>query len=311
MMRIIIAEDDNVSRLILEAELHLLGHKVLTARDGEGAWALYRASGADVIISDGMMPGLDGFELCRRVRAMPATSYPYFIFLTNLADETFVRRGMKAGADDYLAKPLDPAALTARLVVANRISELHRRLAAQQEEMAALNEALFLQARSDPLTGLANRLRFAEDLPGVAERGEAGETFCAIMCDIDHFKLYNDRYGHAGGDDVLRKVAATLKTALRHGDHAYRVGGEEFLIIAPVRRDAEAELIAERFRAAVERLAEPHGASALGIVTLSVGTAMSRVGAGFDVTTWLASADAALYRSKELGRNRITFRPAA
>jgi two-component system chemotaxis response regulator CheY len=310
-MRIIIAEDDNVSRLILESELHRLGHKVLTARDGEGAWTLYQASGADVIISDGMMPGVDGFELCRRVRGAPSSSYPYFIFLTNLADETFVRRGMEAGADDYLPKPLDPAGLTARLVVAGRISELHRRLAAQQEEMVALNEALYLQARSDPLTGLANRLCLNEDLPGFARRVDGGETFCAIMCDIDYFKLYNDRYGHAGGDDVLRKVAATLKATLRHGDHAYRFGGEEFLVVAPVRRDAEAEAIAERFRAAIERLAEPHDASALGIVTLSVGSAVSRAAPAFKVAAWLAAADAALYRSKELGRNRMTFRPAA
>lgn len=310
-MRIIIAEDDNVSRLILEAELHRLGHKVLTARDGEGAWELYQATGADVIISDGMMPGVDGFELCRRVRAMPATRYPYFIFLTNLADETFVRRGMKAGADDYLAKPLDPAALTARLVVAGRISELHRRLSAQQAELEALNEALFAQARTDPLTGLANRLSLTEDLPRLARRVERNEGFCAIMCDIDHFKRYNDHYGHAGGDDVLRKVAAILKDGLRPGDRAYRFGGEEFLIIVPVKLDAEAQRVAERFRLAVERVAEPHCASPFGIVTLSVGAAMVQNLPSFSVASWLAAADAALYRSKELGRNRNSFRTAA
>jgi two-component system chemotaxis response regulator CheY len=228
-----------------------------------------------------------------------------------LADETFVRRGLKAGADDYLAKPLDPAALTARLVVAGRISDLHRRLSAQQTELEALNEALFSQARTDPLTGLANRLSLTEDLPRLAHRVERGETFCAIMCDIDHFKRFNDHYGHAGGDAVLRKVAATLKTGLRLGDRAYRFGGEEFLVIAPVRTDAEAEGIADRFRATVERMAEPHCASPFGIVTLSVGSAMAQSLPEFSVTSWLAAADAALYRSKEAGRNRNTFRSAA
>lgn len=310
-MRIIIAEDDNVTRLILEAELHRLGHKVLTARDGEGAWALYEASGADVIISDGMMPGVDGFELCRRVRSAPANSYTYFVFLTNLADQPFVRRGMKVGADDYLTKPLDPASLSARLAVASRISALHRRLARQQVELEAMNEALFVQARADPLTTLANRLSLDEDLPRLAKQVGDGDTYCAIMCDIDHFKLYNDNYGHQAGDAVLRKVAASLKDGLRTGDRAYRYGGEEFLVIAPVRSNAEAGGIAERFRQAVERMAEPHTESPFGIVTLSVGTAVSAGQAGFDIPAWLGAADAALYRSKELGRNRNTFRSAA
>jgi diguanylate cyclase (GGDEF)-like protein len=131
------------------------------------------------------------------------------------------------------------------------------------------------------------------------------------MCDIDHFKLYNDHYGHAGGDDVLRKVAATLKAELRLGDCAYRFGGEEFLVIAPVGLESEAEGIAERFRAAVERIAEPHCASPFGILTLSVGSAMVQRLPAFSVTSWLAAADAALYHSKEAGRNRNTFRAAA
>lgn len=310
-MRIIIAEDDNVTRLILEAELHQLGHKVLTARDGEGAWALYAASGADVIISDGIMPGVDGFELCRRVRSAQANSYPYFIFLTGLADQSFVRRGMKVGADDYLTKPLNPASLSARLIVASRISALYRRLAKQQAELEAMNEALFAQARTDPLTTLANRLSLNEYLPHLARQVEDGETYCAIMCDIDHFKLYNDHYGHLAGDTVLRKVAASLKDTLRAGDRAHRYGGEEFLVVAPVRSNTEAAGIAERFRLAVERLAEPHAQSPFGIVTVSVGTAVTSDGGGFDSQAWLSAADAALYRSKELGRNCNTFRTAA
>lgn len=310
-MRIIIAEDDHVTRLILEAELRRLGHKVLTAQDGQGAWALYAASGADVIISDGMMPGVDGFELCRRVRSAQADSYPYFIFLTSLADQSFVRRGMEVGADDYLPKPLDPAILSARLVVASRISDLHRRLARQQVELAVMNDALFAQARTDPLTGLANRLCLGEDLVQLARRVEEGTTFSAIMCDVDHFKLYNDNYGHQAGDAVLRKVTSSLRQTLRTGDRAYRYGGEEFLVIAPVRSSAEAGSIAERFRAAVEELAEPHAKSLFGIITLSVGTSVSTQRPPFDVTAWLGAADEALYRSKEHGRNRNTLRSAA
>lgn len=310
-MRIIIAEDDNVTRLILEAELRKSDHQVLTARDGEGAWALYTAAGADVIISDGMMPGIDGFELCRRVRSAPADRYPYFIFLTSLADQSFVRRGMEVGADDYLAKPLDPAILSARLAVASRITALHRRLARQQVELGAMNEALYAQARTDPLTGLANRLKLTEDLPILKRSIEQGATYCAIMCDIDFFKLYNDTYGHQAGDAALRMVAASLKANLRVTDRVYRYGGEEFLVIAPVKANSEAIDIAERFRAAVEALAEPHAKSLFGIVTLSVGTAVSGPQATFRVASWLGEADSALYRSKEQGRNRNTLRIAA
>jgi diguanylate cyclase (GGDEF)-like protein len=309
-MRIIIAEDDNVTRLILEAELHNLGHKVLSARDGEGAWALYSASGADVIISDGLMPGVDGFELCRRVRSVASDSYPYFIFLTSLADRSFVERGMTVGADDYLTKPLDPAELTARLVVASRIGDLHRRLAGQQVRLESLNAALFAQARTDPLTGLANRLSLNEDVQRLGQRVASGETFAAIMCDVDFFKLYNDSKGHQAGDAVLRKVAGSVMGSNRSGDRAYRYGGEEFLIIAPVQSEADANAIAERYRRGIERLAEPHSSSPFGIVTLSVGTAVTR-GDDLDVTAWLKAADAALYRSKALGRNRISLRSAA
>jgi diguanylate cyclase (GGDEF)-like protein len=188
---------------------------------------------------------------------------------------------------------------------------LYRRLAQQHVELEALNEALFAQARTDPLTNLANRLCLNEDLAGFRHQVAGGQTYCAIMCDIDHFKLYNDHYGHLAGDAALRAVAACLKDTLRSGDRAYRYGGEEFLVIAPVRSNAEAAAIAERFRVAVERLAQPHQQSPFGIVTLSVGTAVTTSAADPDVSAWLAAADGALYRSKESGRNRNTFRSAA
>lgn len=310
-MRIIIAEDDNVSRLILEAELQRLGHKVSAASDGQEAWELFVLLGADVVISDGAMPRVDGFDLCRRIRNSPASTYPYFIFITNLGDEASVRKGMDAGADDYLAKPLNAAELSARLVVASRINLLYRRMQLQQRELELLNRTLFSQARTDPLTGLINRLGLNEDATLFAERVEAGEQFCAIMCDIDYFKGYNDGYGHQAGDEVLRNVAASLRSSCRPDDRVYRFGGEEFLIVARIATAADGADFAERCRASVQGMRLTHAYSPYGIVTLSVGIAVSSRTSQDSVEAWLRRADESLYKSKELGRNRVTFKAAA
>ena len=171
-MRILIAEDDGVSRMIVEAAVAQLGYEFVSAADGEGAWEAFQSADVDVVISDRSMPGMDGLELCRRVRSMPGARYTYFIFVTSSAD---VRRAMdakEAGADDYLIKPLDPDQLAMRLVVAERITRLYGRLAAQQSELELLNRRLFDQARTDPLTRLGSRLKLREDLDVLAARAE-------------------------------------------------------------------------------------------------------------------------------------------
>ena len=310
-MRIIVAEQDTVACSSLEAELRRLGHKVLAARDCEEAWALYGAAGADVIICDGAAPEVGGFELCRRIRSGDAAFQPYILLLGDPADDAYVRRGTEAGADDFLVRPIDVATLAARLAVAGKVGTLHRRLARQQAEIEAMTEALFAQARTDPLTGLSNRLCLSEDLPRVAEGVAAGDTYCAIMCAIDHFRLYNDAYGPRAGDAALRKVAASIKDNLRASDCSYRYGSGEFLVIAAVASKAEAEGIGERFRTAVEKLAEPHAKSQFGRLTLSVGAAMTPAPGPLRVAAWLNVAAAALDRSKQEGRNRHTLRCAA
>ena len=134
-MRILIAEDDEASRMILEAAVRQLGHESVSANDGAEAWRLFQLGKVDAVISDRSMPVMDGFELCRRIRALPGSGYSYFIFLTSFNDKTGIRDGMSVGADDYLGKPLDFDELSARLTVATRLTELHQRLAAQQTEL--------------------------------------------------------------------------------------------------------------------------------------------------------------------------------
>ena len=313
-LNVLVAEDDAVSRTILLRAVQKLGHEVLAAEDGGRAWELYRgASGVDVIISDWMMPGVDGLELCRKVRAEEAVDgrgYTYFIFLTALGDREHLLQGLAAGADDYLSKPLDRDELEMRLTSALRVTELHRRLAFQNEELEQLNRMLFEQSRKDPLTTLGNRLRLREDLEVLQGRAERyGHSYAAVLCDVDHFKAYNDRYGHLAGDDALRRVAGAVSSGLRGGDTAYRYGGEEFLVVLPEQGVDAAAAIADRLRRAVEDLGLPHAANEpRSVVTISAGVAVfSGAGSADDL---LKEADAALYDAKEAGRNAIRTRGA-
>jgi two-component system chemotaxis response regulator CheY len=304
-VRILIAEDDTASRLILEAALAGLGHEVIAATDGEQAWQLFQSEKVEAIISDREMPGLNGVDLCRRIRGSDGGKYIYFIFLTSISERGGVAEAIRLGADDYLLKPLNRHELEARLMVASRITELYRELTNQQVELERLNSQLFRQARIDGLTQVGNRLKMREDLDIIFARvAEQGETFCAVMCDVDHFKLYNDEYGHLQGDEVLRKVASTLVQGCRPNDEVYRYGGEEFLLVMPAQSVETACAVAERHRARIEQLAIPNIASPGTIVTISAGVAAMTTTRP-SIKEWLEDADGALYRAKQLGRNRV------
>ena len=307
-MRILIAEDDAVSRMILRRAVEKIGHECLAAADGEEAWVLYKENpDLDAIISDWMMPGMDGLELCRLVRGEGREAYTYFIFLTALGDKEHLLMGLEAGADDYLSKPLDRDELQVRLISASRVTELHRRLAFQNQELEELNRRLFEQSREDPLTQLGNRLRLREELETLRARAERyGHSYSVVLCDVDFFKSYNDRYGHIAGDEVLVKVAREITEGRRSGDTAYRYGGEEFLIVLPEQPLEAAVAGAERLRRSVAALRIPHESKAPpGPLTISAGVAALTPGDSKSPDDILREADAALYRAKEAGRNRV------
>jgi two-component system cell cycle response regulator len=164
--------------------------------------------------------------------------------------------------DDYLTKPLNPDDLRVRLIVAARITALHRQLAVQQTELERLNGQLFAQAHRDPLTQLGNRLQLREDLDMLAGNLERYcHSYCAVLCDIDYFKAYNDHYGHLAGDAVLQALATAITTSCRAGDLVYRYGGEGFLLILPEQSLASASTAIARTRQAVERLGLEHVAN--------------------------------------------------
>jgi diguanylate cyclase (GGDEF)-like protein len=306
-LRVLIADDEIISRRILQRAVEQCGHECQVAADGEEAWEQFQRSEVDVIISDWLMPGLDGLELCQRVRQHADASYTYFILLTALDDKEHLLEGMQAGADDYLGKPFDPEELQARLLAGGRVIGLHRQLAQKNAELAELNLALAETARTDPLTGLANRLRLGEDLKVIHSQAQRYEQVYALaLCDVDHFKAYNDRYGHPAGDEALRAVGRTIAAQCRVSDRAYRYGGEEFLLVLPGQSRVGAAIALNRIREAVQALGIPHADNTPpGILTMSAGIAVAAAGTLDTAEALLAEADAALYLAKDAGRNRV------
>ncbi len=307
-MRVLIAEDDTLTRRILQRAATSLGHECLLAKDGLEAWDIHKnAPYIDVIISDRVMPGMDGIELCRRVRNAEDDWYTFFIFITSLGEKGDLIEGLKAGADDYLTKPLDHEQLQAKLFAASRVTSLHRRLNEQNDELEKLNTELFATSRRDPLTMLGNRLRLREDLETLASQVERYEhSVCAMLCDIDFFKAYNDKYGHVAGDEVLTKTAEAISGNLRKGDSAYRYGGEEFLVTLPEQNIESAAKAAERLRRNIEGMRIPHASrEEPEIITISIGLAELRPESEKTAEDLLKEADEALYEAKESGRNRV------
>ncbi len=303
-MKVLIADDDNGARLVARAAVQQLGHECMVASDGDMAWRIFEAYQPDVLVTDWMMPGLDGPQLCRAVRSAEQDRYTYIVLLTSRSRQDEVLSGIEAGADDYVVKPLDPFALRARLVVAQRVTSLHLELAGYRAQLAE-------QARTDPLTKLRNRLMLSEDLELLHGRSERyGHAYSLALCDIDLFKNYNDIYGHQAGDRALQSVAAALTGIGRHGDSIYRYGGEEFLIVLPHQAAAAAGKAVERLRTAVQGLAVEHSASAVGVLTVSAGVSTFVPGGGMGSEELLRNADLALYEAKSAGRNRVSVATA-
>ncbi|MGA8145797.1 MAG: diguanylate cyclase [Candidatus Acidiferrales bacterium] len=297
--RILVAEDDPVSRRVLETLLKKWGYDAIVATGGLEALRLLESRESPrLAVLDWMMPGMEGIQVCRRVREDTTRPYMYILLLTARSQREDLVRGLEAGADDYLTKPFDAQELRARLHVGKRILEL-------QDNLIAAREKLLFQATHDALTGIANRGVSLDALRRERYRQtRENGSFAIIMLDIDHFKYVNDNYGHPVGDAVLTEAAQRLKNCIRPYDTLGRYGGEEFLIVLPTADSLGAVGVAERIRHAVE--AEPVITNAGEItITASLGVAVSKGTNSFDAEILLQLADGALYRAKELGRNRV------
>lgn len=292
---LVLIVDDTPTNIQVLAELLRMEYRVRVAGSGKVAFELIDKLGPpDIILLDVMMPEMDGYEVCRRLKQAPETKNVPVIFVTAKSDAVDEEYGLNLGAVDYIAKPFHLPIVAAR--VRNHIN------------LKIKTDLLESQAMLDGLTNIPNRRRFDETLESEWKRAQrTGTPLSLIMADIDFFKRYNDNYGHGVGDDCLKKVAKSLANSIdRPSDMVARYGGEEFVVILPGTDAAGAHAIAERFRSHVEKLHIPHEYSdASKYVTVSVGLACVTPNAEMSQTDLLKLADEMLYQAKESGRNRV------
>lgn len=294
MARILVADDDAVSRRILEGTLKAWGYEVIIADDGRQALEILSTDDRpNLAIIDWVMPGLDGTEVCRRVRERESPGYVYIILLTARCGREDIVKGLESGADDYMVKPFYPEELKYRLKIGERIIKLE--------------QDILKIARTDYLTGVLNRMAFMERLAGEINRARREEKpLGIIIADIDHFKKVNDEYGHQAGDVVLKNFALCLKKVCRDYDIVGRYGGEEFIVCLPGCDREKTFQTAERMRKVVELNASYIENINKDIpITASFGVTSLEAGEKKSIDDLIKEADEALYEAKRTGRNRV------
>jgi two-component system, cell cycle response regulator len=296
--KILIAEDDPISRRLLEVFLNRWGYDVAVAASGTEALDLLDQIDAPrLAVLDWMMPGLEGVQVCRKIRERKDRPYVYILLLSARAQKEDLLLGLESGADDYLTKPFDAPELRARLHVGQRILQL-------QDGLMVAGAELLFRATHDSLTGISNRGVILDILRREHSRQvREGGSFGIVLLDVDHFKSVNDTYGHLCGDTVLQEVVRRVTSTVRAYDTVGRYGGEEFLIVAPSSGAEGILRLSERVRLAIEATPIKTDAGEIS-VTISLGLAVSSEAAPLDPKLMLSTADEALYRAKADGRNR-------
>jgi diguanylate cyclase (GGDEF)-like protein len=309
-MKILLVDDSRAIAMVMTARLESFGHEVRHVLSGELAIGLFQSERFDLILMDVEMPGMNGFEATTRIRAIEGGepwAWTPIIFVTATDTDANLITAIEAGGDDFISKSVTEAVLQAKMKAMARIAALRSRL-------AQANHKLQEQANRDGLTGLLNRRAMdmkVDLLWDVAVR--EGKPFSLLMIDVDHFKLYNDHYGHQSGDDCLRAVAASLERVAQQlnddrtapGTFAARYGGEEFSIVVPDVPLGVHAAIALAVVDAVGAIGLPHAWNdQWGKITVSVGAACMERARG-EVKQVFRQADELLYQAKASGRNRF------
>ncbi|MEP6679320.1 MAG: diguanylate cyclase [Betaproteobacteria bacterium] len=290
---LLIADDEPVNLELLVNGLRD-DFRIRVATDGEQALALaVDDEPPDLILLDVVMPGADGYEVCRRLKLQEATREIPVIFVTSMGHEEDETHGLELGAVDYITKPVNLRITRARI-------QTHLKLKQARQHLAALSHI-------DGLTGIANRRRFDEALAVEWRRGvRAGTPLALVIADIDYFKQFNDRYGHLAGDDCLRRVAGAIDHSMRRpADLSARYGGEEFVALLAATDAEGACQVAETMRAHVAALEIANGDAAPLHVTISCGVAIGIPTEDASMADLVTRADAKLYEAKAAGRNRV------
>ena len=309
-MKALLIEDTLTSATLVSHQLRKIGIEPIVARNGETGIELYKQEHPDLILLDIIMPGMDGFEVARRIRQLEQFGeWTPIIFLTARTSDADLEKAISVGGDDYLIKPVSETVLAAKVRAMQRIAQMRFSLLVLTRKLDDANQELTRLSSLDGLTGISNRRQFDETLLREWRRlGRQSRPLSMLLCDVDYFKQFNDGYGHQVGDECLKAVARTLKDTLRRpADLVARYGGEEFAVILPDTEITGALQVAEAMRSAVEGLSITHSYSKGGnVVTISIGVASTTPSrTGSDSSVLLKRADDALYQAKQAGRNRI------
>ena len=297
---LVVDDDDDVRQHLVDLLRHA-GYRAHSATSGDEALRFLDHSSCTIVLSDWEMPGMDGPTLCRHIRQREQLNYVYVVLLTVRDTKADLVAGLGAGADDYIIKGTAPEEIVARLSSGRRIANLEASL------RAAIRESHRL-AHTDPLTGAFNRRYLMEHLQREhASSHVRGSEVSLLMCDLDHFKLINDAFGHGAGDQVLREFVSRAMAQLRPCDWIARSGGEEFVIVMPGLSLVEAQLRAADICAAVRAVpvSTPGGPVAL-TVSIGVSTTNPAQQPNSTIDDLLRAADVCLYASKRAGRDRVT-----
>jgi diguanylate cyclase (GGDEF)-like protein len=305
---VMVVDDDRLQRMLARAALESLGHRVLECGDPEDAVDLFCARRPDLVLLDVEMPGRDGYWVASQLRAAEPGGWTPILFLSGLQGDDDIWRGIEAGGDDYLTKPVTTRLLGAKLRAMQRLLVMRQKLIERSDELRIANAQLEQLSTHDPLTNLANRRAIDERLHHeIAACRREGQPLSVALVDIDHFKRFNDGAGHLAGDQCLQQVARLLDDAcLRPRDLAGRYGGEEFALILPLTPRSGAMTYARALLRTLKRAAIAHPDSPIGPhVTLSGGITTCVPDEATTAEGLLLRADDALYNAKRKGRNRF------
>jgi len=306
-MNILVVDDSPTIRAALRSLLERMGHTVVEANDGKDALQMYRKDRPGLVLIDVVMPVMDGYEAARHMRETSAEEWVPIIFLSSKEADQDLNRAIEAGGDDYLVKPVSFVVLNAKIRALQRLESMRSKQLEMSRDLASANRELEKLSRQDGLTGIANRRYFDSYLLTEVRRGAREKApVSLILSDVDHFKAFNDCYGHQAGDDCLRRVAAALSSAGRRpADLAARYGGEEFAMVLPGTALEGAVDVAKAVSRVIGGLAIPHARSAVDqSVTLSQGIVSLVPDKETTCEHLIQHADQALYQAKQQGRNR-------
>ncbi len=309
-LKVLMVEDSKVAIKAISGFLEEVGVQPLIAETGRAAIELYQRELPDIILLDIMLPDIDGFEVAKEVRKLQGKDdWTAIIFLSVMSKDEDLAKGIEAGGDDYLMKPVGRVVLQAKVAAMYRLVRMQRALVKLTEQLNLANHELHRVSMTDGLTGIANRRLFDELLVREWSRcARIQKPLSIVMLDVDHFKEFNDKYGHQAGDECLKMIAKEIAKAVPRGsDLAARYGGEEFVLILG-ETDAEgARMVANRIRLQVAELKMANEDSPHKYVTVSCGISTVLPSDDKPVEKLVKSADNALYLAKRQGRNTAAY----